>query len=103
MTKPKPGINCLPLGTSGVLEVVTFDVVCDGVGLTTGCDVLGATVGGGGAATIGGVSGAGGGGGGAGGGGAIGLAGFTGLDTLVGFVIDFVQVLCVSTHAPKIG
>jgi len=101
MTKPKPGINCLPLGTSGVFCVVTFDVVCDGVGLTIGCDVD--TVGGGGAATIGGGSGAGGGGGGAGGGGAIGLAGFTGLDTLVGFVIDFVQVFCVSIHAPKIG
>ena len=99
MTKPKPGINCLPLGASNVLCVFTLDVVCDGVGLTIGCDVLGADTGGGATATGGGSCGGSGAGGG-GGGGAIGLIGLTGFVT---FVTDFTQLFCVSTHAPKIG
>lgn len=60
-----------------------------------------------GAAAAGGGSGAGGGGGG-GGGGAItvvdsGLAGLTGLDTFVGFVMLFTHVLIVSTQEPTTG
>lgn len=51
----------------------------------------------------GGGSGAGAGGGGAGAGIDNGLAGFAGLDIFVGFVADFTQLFCVSTHGPKIG
>lgn len=47
----------------------------------------------------GGGSGAGAGGGGI----AIGLAGFTGLVTFVGFVIDFTHVFVVSSQSPKAG
>jgi hypothetical protein len=98
ITRPKPGTKSLPLGTSifcGVSFVsVGLATVGDDDVLTLPDDcVFGASTGaaiptGDSVFIAGGGSGAGGGGGGA----AIGLEGFTGLDTLVGFVIDFTQV-----------
>jgi len=84
-----------------VLVAVGDDIVADD---DTSC--FGATVGGGasaGAGISGGGAGASCGGGGGGAGMLIGLAGLIGLLTFVGFVTDFTQLLCVSTHAPEIG
>ena len=105
MTRPKPGTNSLPFGTSTfVSTLVSF---CS-VGLATVGDddvftlpddftSFGASCGGGGGGGGGAIpagdsifiTGGGSGAGGSGGGAAIGLDGFKGLDTLVGFVIDF--------------
>ena len=114
MTRPKPGTNSLPFGASTfVSTLVSFCSV--GLAAVGDDDVFtfpddftsfGASCGGGGAIPAGDsifITGGGSGAGGAGGGAAIGLDGFKGLDTLVGFVIDFTHVFCVSTHAPKIG
>lgn len=113
MTSPKPGTKSLPLGTSIFVSVFVSFV---SVGLATIGDddvltlpddcVFGASAFGASAIPAGDsifIAGGGSGAGAAGGCTAIGLDGFTGLDTLVGFVIDFTQLFCVSTHAPKIG
>lgn len=109
MTRPKPGTNSLPFGTStfvstlvsfcsvGLAAVGDDDVFTFPDDFTSfGASAFGASAFGisafgisGGIASIGGGAGGGGGGSGGGGGGAIGLAGFTGLVTLVGLVTDF--------------
>jgi len=107
MTRPKPGTKSLPLGTSIFVSVFVSFV---SVGLATvgdddvltlpddcvfGASAFGASTFGISAIPAGDsifIAGGGSGAGGAGGDAAIGLAGFTGLDTLVGFVIDFTQL-----------
>lgn len=114
MTSPKPGTKSLPLGTSIFVSVlVSFCSVLAAVGDDDvlslpddfGASALGASAFGisafgisGGIASIGVGAGGGGGASCGGGGGAIGLAGFTGLLTFVGFVTDFTQLFCISTH-----
>jgi hypothetical protein len=113
ITRPKPGTKSFPLGTSifvsvfvsfvseavgdddvlalpddcvfgaSALGVSTFGASAFGIsafGISCGCDSIGGGAGGGGGAS------------GGGGGGIIGLAGFTGLFTFVGFVTDFTQL-----------
>jgi hypothetical protein len=113
MTRPKPGTKSLPLGTSIFVSVFvsfvseavgdddvlalpddcvfgasalgfsTFGASAFGIsafGISCGCDSIGGGAGGGGGAS------------GGEGGGIIGLAGFTGLFTFVGFVTDFTQL-----------
>ncbi len=117
ITRPKPGTKSLPLGTSIFVSVFVSFV---SVGLATvgdddvltlpddcvfGASAFGASTFGISAIPAGNSIFITGGGSGAGVSGctAIGLDGFTGLNTFVGFVIDFTQLFCVSTHAPKIG
>jgi hypothetical protein len=115
MTSPKPGTKSLPLGTSifcgvsfvcvGLATVGDDDVLALPDDFTSFCaSALGASAFGasafgisafgisGGCTSIGGGAGGGGGASGGGGGGIIGLAGFTGLFTFVGFVTDFTQL-----------
>ena len=106
MTRPKPGTKSLPLGTSifvsvfvsfvsvglatvGDNDVLTLPDDCVFGASTFGASIFGISTG---IASIGGGAGGGGGDSCGGGGGAIGLAGFTGLLTFVGFVTDFTQL-----------
>ena len=115
ITNPNPGTNVFPAGTCGVVDVfVVVPAVGAGTagavgvrefsvfGADAGAGVLAA--GGGGSAMPAGdsifITGGGSGAGGVGGGAATGLDGFTGLDTLVGLVTDFVHVFVVSTQGP---
>jgi hypothetical protein len=108
ITSPKPGTKSLPLGTS-IFVSVFVSFVSEAVGdddvlalpddCVFGASVLGASAFGAsafgiscGCDSIGGGAGGGGGASGGGGGGIIGLAGFTGLFTFVGFVTDFTQL-----------
>lgn len=98
ITNPNPGTSSLPFGADTGGEVGVLDVVpAEGTGAAVAVLVWefsilgggGAATGGGSAATGGGSAAIGGGSGGAGGGAANGLAGFTGLAMLVGFVALF--------------